>query len=101
MDFNKIKEYWEDIPIGRANAVTYEALCKKWKVSRRQARNILHELSVTTFDLKYVLIRSSHWTGFYKTANIEEIEAFKLECLSRGHACLAPITKINKVLNNI
>ena len=28
----------------------------------------------------------------------EEIEAFRQECLNRGKSCLAPITKMNRVL---
>ena len=93
-----LERYWNDIPTGKTNAVTYEELVIKWKVCRRAVREILNELSRYDSGDNLILIRSSRGRGFYKTDNKEEIEAFRQECLNRGRSCLAPIAKMNRVL---
>ena len=40
-----MEQFWNDIPIGRENAITYPELCELWKCSERTVRRILHELS--------------------------------------------------------
>ena len=100
MDEKRLIQYWHDIPVGRAKAARYAELCALWNVTRRRAREILQELALFSIDDGYILIRSSHSAGFYKTDDPEEIKAFRLECLSRGRACLAPIAKINRVLRD-
>lgn len=91
--------YWEDIPVGKANAFTYEDLCYIWKCEPRKARQILHELSLYDNGDNYILIRSSGCKGFYKTDDETEIRAYKRECLNRGRNVFAPVKKINRVLN--
>lgn len=100
MEQEKLIQYWNDIPVGQAQAARYAELCDRWKVSRRRAREILQELALFPFDDGFILIRSSHSAGFYKTSDPEEIKAFRLECLSRGRACLAPIRNINRALRD-
>lgn len=95
-----IERYWNDIPVGKANAVTYDVLRAWWGVTERKAREILHELSLYDGGDDYILIRSSGGKGFYKSDDIAEIEAFKRECLSKGRSVFAPIKKINRVLNS-
>lgn len=92
------KVYWNDIPVGKVNAVTYEDLIIKWKVSKRTVRELLNSLSRYDSGDNYILIRTSRGKGFYKTDHQEEIEAFRRECLSRGRSCLAPVKKMNRVL---
>ena len=94
----KVILYWDDIPLGKHNAVTYQQLMKKWDVSKRSTREILSALACFDNGTDEVLIRTSHSSGFYKTADIKEIEEFRAETLSRGLACLAPLKKINRVL---
>lgn len=91
--------YWESIPIDEGNAVSYEELCAKWKVSERKARQILHDLSRMDNGDDYILIRSSGAKGFYRTNDHSKIEKYKRECLSKGRSNLAPVKKINRVLN--
>lgn len=91
--------YWEDIPVGKANAVTYDDLRIMWNCTERQARAILHELSLYDNGDDYILIRSSKRKGFYKTDDEAEIQAYKRECLSKGKSVFAPVKKINRVLN--
>lgn len=94
----QLKKYWEDIPTGKENAITYEELVFKWKKCKRDVREILNELSRYDSGDDYILIRSSRGKGFYKTDKTEEIEDFRKECLSRGRSCLSPIKKMNRVL---
>ncbi len=91
--------YWDDIPVGRENAFTYEDLCYIWACDPRKARAILHELSRYDNGDNYILIRSSGCKGFYKTDDEAEIQAYKHECLNKGKSVFAPIKKINRVLN--
>ena len=90
--------YWSEIPVGRANAVTYTELCAWWGKDERSVRSILHELSSFDNGDNYILIRSGKAKGFYKTDEAEEIEAYKRECLNKGRSVFAPVKKINRVL---
>lgn len=99
MDNASIAVYWNDIPVGKQNAVTYEVLQKIWNCDKRKARAILHDLSRYDNGDNYILIRSSKCKGFYKTDDEAEIAAFKRECLNKGRSVFAPVKKINRVLN--
>ena len=93
--------YWNDIPIGKENAVTYETLCARWEVSRRKVREILHELSLYDSGDNYILIRSArNGGGFYKTDDRDEMRAYRKECLNKGKSNFAPVKKINRILNS-
>ena len=94
-----METYWNDIPIGKENAVDYPALCDLWGVCGRKVRAILHDLSLFDNGDDYILIRSSSCRGFYKTDDKEEIAAYKRECLNKGRSVFAPVKKINRVLN--
>ena len=91
--------YWGDIPVGKKNAVTYDFLCDLWACNKRQARAILHELSLYDNGDNYILIRSGGCKGFYKTDDETEIQAYKRECLNKGRSVFAPVKKINRVLS--
>ena len=94
-----LDKYWQDIPEGKNNAVTYAALCDIWQCNERQARARLHALSLYDNGDDFILIRSGSCKGFYKTDNTEEIKAYKRECLNKGRSIFAPVKKINRVLN--
>lgn len=96
-----IEQYWNDIPVGKENAVSYAELCFRWNCKKRAVRSILHELSRFDSGDDFILIRSSGGKGFYKTADPDEIKAYKRECLSRGRNVFAPIKKINRVLDSL
>lgn len=91
--------YWDSIPIDEQNAVSYETLCGKWGVGERKARQILHDLSSMDNGDDYILIRSSSAKGFFRTNDRDRIEKYKRECLNKGRSNLAPVKKINRVLN--
>ena len=91
--------YWQDIPVGKENAVTYEDIAASWGIKeKRKIRSILHELQCHDNGDDFVLIRSSKTKGFYKTNDENEITAYKAECLSKGKSIFAPVRKINRIL---
>ena len=94
-----LEKLWNDIPVGKENAVTYSALCGLWKCDERTARARLHELSLYDNGDDFILIRSGGCKGFYKTDDAKEIEAYKRECLNKGRSVFAPVKKINRVLS--
>lgn len=94
------EHYWQSIPVGEENAIEYPALCLRWGTNERTVRRILHELSKGDNQDNYILIRSGHGKGFYRTDDIPTILAYKRECLSKGRSIFAPIKKINRVLDS-
>ncbi len=93
-----MENYWNDIPIGKENAVTYSELCLKWGCKERQVRQILHNLSYADNGDNMILIRSSYSKGFYKTDDIEDIKRYKKECINMAKSTFAPLRKIRRVL---
>ncbi len=90
--------YWNDIPVGAENAVTYEELCRIWNKNARAVRKILHDLSIEDNGDNYVLIRSGHGKGFYRADDEDALQAYRKECLNKGRSNFAPIKKINRIL---
>lgn len=99
MNSKHLDIYWADLPIGKNNAVTYDDLRSIWGRDRRGVRQILHDLSLYDNGDNYVLIRSGKTRGFYKTDDLEEIAAYRKECLNKGKSVFAPVKKCNRVLN--
>lgn len=99
LDECKLALYWEELPTGKENAITYPELCAAWNMTERKARAILHALSLYDNGDDYILIRSSSGKGFYKTDNETDITAYRRECLNKGRSVFAPVKKINRVLN--
>lgn len=95
---DKLIAYWESIPIGKDNAITYPQLCRRWNCNERKVRYILNDLSRFDNGDNYILIRSSHGKGFYKTDNIEEIERYKRECTNRAKSLFSTLKKARRVL---
>lgn len=92
--------FWEDIPTGRENAVSYDELGLIWGKCKREVRRLLHDLSLYDNGDNYVLIRSGKTRGFYKTDDLDEIAAYRKECLNKGRSIFAPVKKCNRVLND-
>lgn len=90
--------YWQSVPIGKENRVSYSELCDLWGVNRRMVRNILHRLSGMDTNDPYVLIRSSSLRGFYRTDDLAEIERYRQEVMNRARHTFCPLRKINKLL---
>ena len=98
MTEQQLEMYWNDLPIGRDKAASYDELCELWGKGKRVIRGILHELSYYDNGDDMILIRSSMGKGFYKTDDHKEIARYRQECLSRGKRTFAPLRKIDRVL---
>lgn len=98
MDTLKFELYWNEIPIGRENAIEYSDLMGMWGKNERAVRQILHNLSLYDNGDNYILVRSASGKGFYRTDNEKTIKAYKEECLNKGKSVFAPVKKINRVL---
>ena len=98
---NDLEQYWNDLPVGRENAISYTSLQIKWGCSHRKVRYILHQLSGLDTGDNLILIRSSHGKGFYKTDNVAEIESYKRECTNRARHTFIPLRKIRRVLKDL
>ena len=100
MNIAELYHFWDDIPTDETGtpAVDYATLCFLWNVDRRGARAILAELSAFDNGDGFILIRSSHNAGFYKTRNREKIAAYRREVYARAMNTLKPLKKIKRVL---
>lgn len=98
MEEHVLTEYWESIPIGKRNRVTYSELCDLWGMSKRMVRLILNRLASWDNGDGYILVRSSSARGFWRTDDREEIKRYRREPLSRAKSYLRQLDKINRVL---
>lgn len=94
----ELLNYYNDIPVGKENAATKEALMKSWGMSERETRRIIRELRLKDFDDNYIIVSRSCGRGYYKTNDLKEIEEYKKEVLNRGRHTFAPLTKVNRIL---
>lgn len=93
--------YWASIPIGVQHAVSYDDLEDMWRMSKREVRKTLADLSRLDNGDNHILIRSSKGSGFYRTDDPAEIADYKRECRNRALNTFAPLKKINRVLSNL
>lgn len=98
---NDLERYWQSIPVGKDNAITYPRLELVWRMSERKVRMMLAELSGYDNGDDFILIRSSRGGGFYRTDDPDDIAAYKRECRSRAIKTFAPMRKINRVLSKL
>lgn len=97
MNDRELLKYWNDIPIGAKNAVSYEELSVKWHRTYRGVRKILELLGTADTCDDYILIRSSHGRGFFRTKDRRLIHRYRKEIINRANNVLKPLNKIYKV----
>lgn len=95
----ELLNYYNDIPVGKRNAITKEALMVKWGMTERAVRNIIRELRLQDFGDDYVVISLSSGKGYYKSDDTEDLIAFKKEVTNRGRHTFAPLRKVNRILS--
>ena len=89
---------YEDIPIGRDNAITRAELAKQWGVSDRLARHMIAKLRAEDNGDGYIIVAFSSRKGYYRTNNAAEILHFKREMGKRARNTFAPMKKVRRVL---
>ena len=72
-----MEKYYNDIPVGKQNAVTKEVLTVKWGMTERGVRKVIQELRLADFGDDYIIISLSTGKGYYKSNDLEEIKAYK------------------------
>ena len=88
----------DDIPIGAENAITREALARKWNTNDRTAREIIAKLRADDNGDGYVIVSHSNGRGYYRTDNIEQIRHFKNEMEKRARNTFLPLRKARRIL---
>ena len=66
----------EDIPVGRANAVSAVALAARWGCNARAAREAVARLRTQPSPDGMVILSDTRSAGFWRSNNPEEIRAF-------------------------
>ena len=94
-----MENFYNDIPIGKENAITKKALQVKWRMTASAVRRTIQELRAADFGDNMVIISRSSGSGYYRTNNLDEIIAYKQEVLNRGKHTFLPLRKVNRILN--
>lgn len=89
---------YEDIPIGKDNAITRAELAQKWGVSDRKARRMIAELRYEDNGDDYVIVAYSSGSGYYRTNDEGEIDHFVKEMSKRARKTFLPLKKARRVL---
>ena len=92
---------YEDIPVGRENAISRKALAEKWGVSDRMARQIIARLRAEDNGDGYVIVAFSSGKGYFRTDDISEIRHFNREMRKRARNTFAPLRKARRILRNV
>ena len=93
-----LEEMYNDIPIGKHNAISRQALTALWGVSDRVARQKIAEMRRLDNGDNFAIISNSNGRGYYRTDNIKEIMQFKKETTARGKQTFNALRKINRIL---
>lgn len=88
----------DDIPIGAENAITREALARKWNTNDRTAREIIAKLRADDNGDGYVIVSHSNGRGYYRTDNIDQIRHFFNETMNRARHTFLPLKKVRRIL---
>lgn len=92
---------YNDIPIGRENAVTKQQLAIKWGINERRVRETIARLRLIDFQDNFVIVSFSDSKGYFKTNNIYEIKHFIAETENRAREIRKPLKRAYEVLKNI
>ena len=88
----------EDILIGAENAITREALARKWGTNDRTAREIIAKLRAEDNGDAYVIVSHSNGRGYCRTNNIDQIRHFFNETMNRARHTFLPLKKVRRIL---
>jgi hypothetical protein len=86
-----------DIPIGRKNAISREALAAKWGVSDRTARRIVGRMRDEKPTEPYIIVSTSHQTGYWRSNAAADLDHFEREWISRATKQFKPLIEVNTV----
>lgn len=92
----------DDIPIGRDNALSRQALCDLWGLSDRRVRDTISHMRNDDDGTGYVIVSySSGKGGYYRTDDLEEITHFRNELTKRARNTFRPLKKIRRIMSEV
>lgn len=96
-----MRDFYEDIPIGRENAVSRAVLANKWRMDDRAVRRRIANLRAFDNGDEYIIVSHSNGgvRGYFRTKNAEEIKHFYNETKKRAINTFKPLKKMRRVLN--
>lgn len=90
------------IPTGRENAVTRSHISKVTGIGDRELRRCVKELNKTLVESEgSAIISSSHSSGFWKTCDLAELEAYEAEQRHRAAMILENLKPIRSLIERI
>lgn len=90
----------EDIPIGRGNAVTAEALAAIWGCNPRAARDAVARLRALPSADGMVICSDTRSSGFWRTDDPEEIQTFIISMERRARFTFSALRSARAALRN-
>lgn len=94
-----LEQMYNNIPIGKENAISKERLQELWGLgSERAVRQTIAELRKIDNGDNFIIVSLSSCKGFYRTDDPEDILRYKKETLNRAKHTFAPLGKVNRIL---
>ena len=91
-----------DIPIGRANAISRPELSRIWHCSDREARRLIAELRAVPGNDGYAIISTAHTpSGYWRSNDINEIAAFIRETEARARNTFLALKDAKRLLGRL
>ena len=93
-----MRDYYSDIPIGKTNAISREALTALWGTRDRRTREIVQELRNQDNGDDYIIVSDSKGSGYFRSNDPETIRAYVNETQKRAVNTLLPLQKAKRIL---
>lgn len=91
-----------DIPEGRENAISRQALARRWNCSEREARRMIAELRAEAGGDNHAILSTSHQpSGYWRSSDPDEIRAFIAETEARARNTFVSIAGAKYVLRQL
>ena len=96
-------QLYNDIPIGKENAITRAALAQRWSMDDRTVRRRIAALRAFDNGDEYIIVSHSRGgvRGYYRTKNVDEIKHYFNETKKRAINTFKPLKKMRRVLNAV
>lgn len=93
-----MRDYYNDIPIGRDKAISKDALTSLWGISERGVRKIVQDLRSDDNGDNFIIVSFSQGAGYFRSDDPEIIRAFVTETEGKAASTLAPLRKAKRIL---
>ena len=93
-----MRDYYNDIPIGKSNAITRDALAKLWGKSDRHTRQIIQDLRNQDNGDNYIIVSQANGYGYFRTDDPEIIADFIRDTQARAANTLLPLQKAKRIM---